>query len=67
MIKLNRIEIVKPLKYKQVSKKYYKLTSDFNVRLHTSEGILDAYMKARLDNGFAIWNRCYKLVYSKKR
>ena len=46
MIKLNQIEIVKPLKYKQVSKKYYDLTDDFNVRLHTSEGVLDSYMKA---------------------
>jgi hypothetical protein len=45
MIKLQKIEIVKPLKYKPIDKKYYILTSDFNVRLHTSEGILDAYMK----------------------
>ena len=50
MIKLNKIEIVKPLRYIPITSKYYRLTSDFNVRLHTSEGILDAYMKARMDN-----------------
>lgn len=46
MIKLIKIEIVKPLRYKSIDKKYYKLTKDFNIRLHTNEGILNAYMKA---------------------
>jgi len=46
MIKLHRIEIVKPLRYKPVSKKYYDLTDDFFIRLHTSEGVLEPYMKA---------------------
>ena len=46
MIKLYKIEIVKPLRYIPITSKYYKLTSDYNIRLHTNEGILDAYMKA---------------------
>ena len=45
MIQLYEIEIVKPLRYKSISKKFYDLTDDFNVRLHTNEGVLDSYME----------------------
>lgn len=66
MIKLQGIETMLPLRTLKIADGFWRLTSDFWVRLHTNEGVIDAKMKTRWITDYRSGSRAVDIVVPKK-
>lgn len=66
MIVLQGIETMLPLRTLKLSGNLWRLTSDFWVRLHTSEGVIDAKMKTGWVTDYRSGSSAVDIVVPKK-
>lgn len=66
MIKLQGIETMLPLRTLKIADGFWRLTSDFWVRLHTNEGFIDAKMKTGWITDYRSGSGAVDIVVPKK-
>lgn len=66
MIQLQAIETMLPLRTLKLAGGFWRLTSDFWVRLHTSEGVIDAKMKTGWVTDYRSGSSAVDVVVPKK-